>query len=90
MPQPTPAALPQLSRSVYWIGNILVLLATGAFWLFMTTVCFGHTPDAPDAVKWALAAYTAACISGVFWIALQGFRVTLSEHLRVKKFGPVS
>ncbi len=68
-------------------GNAVVLLATGVFFLFMTWICYGHTMDVPEIWKWGLAAYTAACISGVFWLAGQGFRVALSEHFRSRKAG---
>jgi hypothetical protein len=68
-------------------ANLVVLLATGVFWIFMTWICYGHTPDAPENWKWGLAAYTAACISGIFWLAAQGFRVALMDYRRIKKAG---
>jgi hypothetical protein len=56
----------------------------------MTWICYGHTPDAPEAWKWGLAAFTSACISGVFWLVLQGFHVAVVDHFRRKKIGDSS
>jgi hypothetical protein len=82
-----PASAPLLSRSkiIDLAANALVLLLTGVFWAFLTWICYGHTPDAPEAWKWGLAAFTSVCISGIFWLAAQGFRVAVTAHLRRDK-----
>jgi len=50
-------------------------------------VAFNHTPDWSDFHKNIAAAYTSLCLTGVFWMCLQGFYVTLVDQLRRKKAG---
>ena len=42
-----------------------------------------HVPwtEAPMWVQWTSAAYCSACLAGVFWMALNLFRVTLVDQL---------
>ena len=59
-------------------GNVIVdsLLSLIAFGIFFV-ICRGHVPS-PDPFMINLwGAITASCMTGVFWLAWQMFRVTL-------------
>jgi uncharacterized membrane protein (DUF106 family) len=61
------------------------LVLTIVFFLYMYTVVSTHVPstDPKMILFWGL--YTSACITGVFWLALQMFRVTLAAQLAKRK-----
>jgi len=63
------------------------LIVTAGFFVYMYGVASNHTPDVPDMWKHIIAAYTSTCLTGVFWLALQGFYVTLVDQMRRKKSG---
>ncbi|HTB62884.1 MAG TPA: hypothetical protein VK737_04780 [Opitutales bacterium] len=60
---------------------------TAVFFLWMCTVTYSHTPDFSERGKIITAAYTASCIAGVFWLCVQGFRVTIVDQMKRKKLG---
>ena len=74
-------------------GIVIDLILTVLFFAFMMTPSVGswvnpvglfkHVPwtEAPLWARWAGAAYCATCLSGVFWMALCLFRVTLVDQL---------
>jgi hypothetical protein len=69
------------------LGHVIDLVLAGVFFLFMQRVCYAHTPDTSEKWKQILAAYTAVALTGVFWLVLQGLRVTLVDQIRRKKAG---
>jgi hypothetical protein len=82
----TPADAPEPPRKFFSpLGILFDFFLTGCFFLFMTWICYGHNLDVPPVWKWGLAAFTAAGISGIFWLVLQGFRVAVLDHCRRKK-----
>jgi hypothetical protein len=60
-----------------------VLMAV--FFIFFFNILKSHVPATTP--KWIFigAAYTASCLTGVFWLALQMFRVVLRFHRESKK-----
>ncbi len=55
------------------------------FFFFLYSVVKVHVPSTnPNQIMFWGAA-TAACMSGVFWLALQMFRVVLKAQLAAKK-----
>ncbi|HVW20761.1 MAG TPA: hypothetical protein VHC86_06055 [Opitutaceae bacterium] len=63
------------------VDAILVI----AFGIYMYSVMSTHVPS--DDPKWILIAglYTTACMCGVFWLALQMFRVTFRAHREARR-----
>jgi len=68
-------------------GIIIDIVLTGVFFVFMCGVIYPHTPDFSERGKQLSAAYTSLCLTGVFWITLQCFRVTFADQIRRKKAG---
>ncbi len=61
------------------------LFLTGLFFLFMTYMLRPFVPAQTPAYVWGFAAFTAIPLTGVFWLASQMFRVTLTDQLRRNK-----
>ncbi|MGE9290052.1 MAG: hypothetical protein ACQKBT_03625 [Puniceicoccales bacterium] len=61
------------------------LVLTGLFFLFMTYMLRPFVPAQTPALIWFFAGFTAVPLTGVFWLASQMFRVTLTDQLRRKK-----
>ena len=72
---------PLVSRT----GLVVVGLLSVCFFALMFFVLSPHVPSHdPTAVK-IVAGMSAACMTGVFWIASNMFLVTLVDHLRRNK-----
>jgi len=70
-------------------GVIIDLVITAVFFVWMTGVLKKHVPwseSGPTAVLLG-AAYCGACLAGVFWMALNLFRVTLADQMLQKTAG---
>jgi len=69
------------------LAIIFDLGLTAIFFLCLWRVCYSHTPDFSEFGKQVSAAYCALSLTGVFWLCLQGFRVTIVDQIRRKKAG---
>lgn len=58
------------------VDAILVI----SFFIFMYGVLKGHVPSNDPKMIMLWGALSSACMTGVFWIALQMFRVVLRGH----------
>jgi hypothetical protein len=87
MSQETSAPEPDNRKLTSPLANLFDLVLTGVFWVYMTNVAYGHTPDFSEKWKWIMAGYTSTCVSGVFWLGINGLRVTLVDQIRRKKAG---
>jgi drug/metabolite transporter (DMT)-like permease len=58
---------------------VLDLLITGAFWVFMSGVLRAHVPSDDPFWITVWSCISALCISGVFFLALQMFRLVLHD-----------
>jgi hypothetical protein len=78
MAQPEPKLVTPLSLLV---DAVLVVI----FAVYMYTVVSTHVPsrDPKMILIWGL--YTDSCLTGVFWLALQMFRVTFSAQREAAK-----
>lgn len=67
------------------VSLVVDLILVGAFFAFMFTVLRPHVPSnrTGDIVLWA--GLTSACMSGVFWLAVQMFRMVLRAQKAAKK-----
>ncbi len=56
-----------------------------AFFAILFNVVKPHVPSTDPKMILLWSALTAGCMSGVFWLALQMFRVVLKAQLAAKK-----
>jgi len=56
-----------------------------AFFIFFFNILKSHVPATTQKMIYIGAAYGASCLTGVFWLALQMFRVVLRFHRDSKK-----
>jgi hypothetical protein len=56
----------------------LVLVA--GFFAFIFSILRSHVPSADPKIINLFAGLTASCMSGVFWLAIQMFRVVRTAH----------
>lgn len=71
-----------------FIGPKSVLLSgvlTLAFWATFTWLLIPFVPAEAPALQLGFAGFTAACISGVFFIASQMFMLVLAEQRKAKR-----
>jgi len=55
------------------------------FFVFLFTLLESHVPSNDPVMVFVWAGLTSTCMSGVFWLAIQMFRVVLSAQLLAKK-----
>ncbi len=67
-------------------GAIIDVVLTVIFFFWMTTVLKKHVPwvEAGETAVLLGAAYCSLCLSGVLWMALSLFRVTLADQMLPK------
>jgi len=67
-------------------GAIIDVVLTVIFFVWMTTVLKKHVPwvEAGETAVLLGAAYCSLCLSGVLWMALSLFRVTLADQMLPK------
>ncbi len=67
-------------------GVVLDLILTVVFFVWINSILKKHVPwaEASDTAILLGASYCGACLSGVFWLALSLFRVTLADQMLQK------
>lgn len=70
---------------ISFYGLIFDGLLSIAFFLFMTYVLMPHVPSEDSIVVLIVAGMTSFCMTGVFWLATNMFRVTLVDFQRRKQ-----
>jgi hypothetical protein len=87
MSQPTASQSPdiKLQKLTSPVSLVVDAVLVIGFFLYLFSLLKSHVPsnDLTMVVIWAGLA--AACMSGVFWLAIQMFRVVLSAQLLAKK-----
>ncbi len=56
-----------------------------AFFVYMYSVMSTHVPSSDPKMILIWGLYTASCLTAVFWLSLQMFRVTLSAQRAARK-----
>ena len=67
------------------VSLVVDLVLVGAFFGIMFDILRSHVPSDDFRVIDAWSGLTAACMSGVFWLVLQMFRVVLRAQRAAKK-----
>jgi hypothetical protein len=70
-----------VTRASLAVDAVLV----AGFFIFMYWVASSHVPSNDPAMIRVWGAVTSACLSAVFWLALQMFRVTLRAQREAGK-----
>lgn len=79
-------AQPETKRiSITPVSLAVDLVLVAAFYVFMFGVLKPHVPSNNPHMVWLWAGLTAACMSGVLWLAIQMFRVVLRAQRDAKK-----
>jgi protein-S-isoprenylcysteine O-methyltransferase Ste14 len=65
---------------------VIDLVLTVVFFVWITSILKKHVPwsEAGETAVFLGAAYCGACLAGVFWMALNLFRVTLADQMLPK------
>ena len=65
---------------------VIDAILTVVFFVWITSILMKHVPwqEAGEQAVLLGAAYCGACLSGVFWLALNLFRVTLADQMLQK------
>jgi hypothetical protein len=73
------------SKLVTPVSLVVDLVLVVGFFIFMFSVLKPHVPSNDPKMIILWATLTSACMSGVFWLAIQMFRVVLRAQLAAKK-----
>ncbi|MEI6460979.1 MAG: hypothetical protein WCO73_03420 [Verrucomicrobiota bacterium] len=65
---------------------VIDVVLTAIFFVWITSILKKHVPwtESGETAVLLGAAYCAACLAGVFWLALSLFRVTLADQMLQK------
>ena len=63
---------------------------TLAVFVFFTWILRSHVPSNDPVFIWLWGAITASCLTALFWLALQMFRVVLRAQLEAKTREPAA
>lgn len=87
MSQPTASQKPEikLEKLTTPVGMVVDAILVLGFFLFLFGLLKSHVPSNDPTMVFIWAGLTSACMSGVFWLAIQMFRVVLSAQLLAKK-----
>lgn len=66
-----------------FVGLSMVL--TLVFWACFTRILLPFVPSDSPSWQYAFAAFTATCLSGIFYIALHMFQLVLQEHRKARR-----
>jgi hypothetical protein len=67
------------------VSLIVDLILVAAFFAYMFTVLRSHVPSNDPKMIALWSAIAASCLSGVFWLALQMFRVVFRAQRAARK-----
>ncbi len=74
--------LQKLTSPVSLVVDAILVIG---FFLFLFSLLKSHVPSNDIKMVVLFAGLAAGCMSGVFWLAIQMFRVVLSAQLLAKK-----
>lgn len=78
-PHANPSAQ-QKTADLFPIGRLIVdIIITGIFWVFMAIILRPHVPSDDPFWITVWSCITSLCLSGVFFMSLQMFRLVLHD-----------
>jgi hypothetical protein len=87
MSSPTVPSTPdiKLGKLTSPLGLVIDAILVGSFFAFLFTLLKSHVPSSDPMMIFIWAGLTAGCMSGVFWLAIQMFRVVLTAQRLANK-----
>jgi hypothetical protein len=87
MSQPTAPHSPdiKLEKLTSPVGLVVDAILVVGFFAFLFSLLKSHVPSNDPMMVFIWAGLTSGCMSGVFWLAIQMFRVVLSAQRLAKK-----
>jgi len=87
MSQPTASHSPdiKLNKLTSPVSLAVDAVLVIGFFLYLFSLLKSHVPSNDIKMVFVWAGLTSACMSGVFWLSIQMFRVVLSAQLLAKK-----
>ncbi len=87
MSQPTASHSPdiKLNKLTSPVSLVVDAVLVIGFFLYLFSLLKSHVPSNDIKMVFVWAGLTSACMSGVFWLSIQMFRVVLSAQLLAKK-----
>ncbi|CAM3159226.1 hypothetical protein [Rariglobus hedericola] len=67
------------------VGMVVDAILVIGFFIFLFGLLKSHVPSNDPFMVFVWAGLTSACMSGVFWLAIQMFRVVLSAQILANK-----
>lgn len=75
----------KLTKLATPVGMVVDAILVVGFFAYLYTLLESHVPSNDPKMVALWAGLTAACMSGVFWLAIQMFRVVLAAQRQAKK-----
>jgi hypothetical protein len=75
----------QTEKLVTPVSLVVDAILVGAFFIFMMGMLKSHVPSNDPTMIWVWAGLASSCMSGVFWLAVQMFRVVLRGQLAANR-----
>ena len=80
-----PLIMAQSEKLVTPVSLVVDLILVVGFFIYMFGVAQNHVPSNDPKMIHLWGALTAACLTGVFWLALQMFRVVLRAQRAARR-----
>ena len=81
----SPCRMAQSEKLVTPASLLVDVIVVGAFFVFMMLVVRSHVPSNDPKMVWLWAALASSCMTGVFWLAVQMFRVVLRAQIAANR-----
>jgi uncharacterized membrane-anchored protein len=75
----------QSEKLVTPVSLVVDAIVVGAFFIFMYSLLKSHVPSNDPKMVLLWGGLASACMSGVFWLAVQMFRVVLRAQLAANR-----
>jgi hypothetical protein len=75
----------QSEKLVTPVSLVVDAILVGAFFIFMLFLLESHVPSNDPKMIWLWAGLASSCMTGVFWLALQMFRVVLRAQMAANR-----
>ena len=75
----------QSEKLVTPVSLVVDAILVGAFFIFMLILLKSHVPSNDPMMIWLWAGLASSCMTGVFWLALQMFRVVLRAQMAANR-----
>ena len=75
----------QSEKLVTPVSLVVDVIVVGAFFIFIFGLLKSHVPSNDPKMVWLWAGLASACMTGVFWLAVQMFRVVLRAQIAANR-----